>query len=115
MSWPACVWPVRASPYTPVTVPETGVAILPAPQPPADCTGVVGAGVVGAALGVVVAARLVAASVDVEFGDVAVSGLLVFGGETVRFGAETVRPGDETVRSGEESVRSGEETVRSGE
>src|SRR3954447_24066767 len=91
MSWPAWVWPVRASPYTPVTVPETGVAILPAPHPPADCTGVLGAaaGVVGAALGCVVAARLVAASVDVELGDGVVFGVVVFGDETVcSFGAE---------------------------
>ena len=90
MSWPAWVWPLRASPNVPVTVPDTGVAILPAPHPPADCTGVLGvvtAGVVGAAFGVVVAARLVAASVEVEFGDV-VAGADVFGFETVRFGVE---------------------------
>ena len=64
------------------------------------------AGVVGAALGVVVAARLVAASVEVEFGEVVFvlvfgvvvaarlvaasveveSGKAVFGEETLRFG-----------------------------
>src|SRR3954447_13304201 len=84
MSWPAWVWPVRASPYTPVTVPETGVAILPAPPPPALWTGALGvvAGAVGAVLGVVVAARLVAASVDVLFGDGVVLRVVVFGGET---------------------------------
>ena len=67
-----------------MTVPDTGVAILPAPHPPAACTGALGvlAGVVGAAFGVVVAARLVAASVEVEFGE----GAAVFGLDTVRFG-----------------------------
>src|SRR4051812_6832960 len=108
MSWPAWVWPGRDSPYTPVTVPETGVAILPAPHPPADGTGALGAaaGVVGAALGVVVAERLVAASVEVEFGDVC--GVVVFGGETVRLGGETVPTGGETLGLGDETVRFGE-------
>src|SRR4051794_20579270 len=90
MSWPAWEWPGRDSPKVPVTVPDTGVAILPAPHPPADCTGVLGvvvAGVVGAALGVVVAARLVAASVEVESGAV-VAGAFAVGLDAVRWGVE---------------------------
>src|SRR3954451_11869801 len=61
MSWPACMWPGRASPYAPVTGPLTGVAMRPLPQPPlatGAATGVVDCGFV-------VAARFVAGSVDV--------------------------------------------------
>src|SRR4051812_32236351 len=52
MSWPACMWPGRDSPKVPVTVPLTGVAIRPLPQPPlaiGAATGVVDSGLAGAA------------------------------------------------------------------
>src|SRR5215470_12889480 len=49
MSSPAWACPERASPKWPVTVPDTGVAILPEPQPPAVAAGAGADTVFGAA------------------------------------------------------------------